>query len=124
MNCKEIIEKYLKDNSFDGLYHMETNGCGHLCGCEDCGEYTLKKSVESGYELPSFDRPPGIKPPPRVTPGYRSKSKCETCGKTLLCQGLPCGFVFTCLDCKKQIFTFIDFGVPDERTCRLIKENL
>ena len=28
MTCKEIIEKHLKDNSFDGLVHLDTE-----CGC-------------------------------------------------------------------------------------------
>ena len=28
MTCKKIIEKYLKDNGFDGLVHLESE-----CGC-------------------------------------------------------------------------------------------
>lgn len=28
MTCKEIITKYLKDNGFDGLVHLDTE-----CGC-------------------------------------------------------------------------------------------
>lgn len=51
MTVKEIIEKYLKDNGFDGLYNPEDKeGCGcelgDLCPCEeDFGE------CKPGYKI-------------------------------------------------------------------------
>lgn len=49
MNCKEIIEKYLKDNGYDGLIEKE-EGCG--CGLDNlipCDSYCLY--CEPGYKV-------------------------------------------------------------------------
>lgn len=59
MTCKEIIEKYLGDNGFDGLVHLDTEcGCHmgdlglFLCDgpCSDC-EPAYKHEDESGWEM-------------------------------------------------------------------------
>jgi len=46
MTCKEIIEKHLKDNGFDGLVHLDTE-----CGCHmgDAG-LALCDHFETGCE--------------------------------------------------------------------------
>ncbi len=51
MTAKEIIEKYLKDNGFDGLYNEDME-----CGCllDDlcpCGE-GIGSECKAGYKLP------------------------------------------------------------------------
>jgi hypothetical protein len=51
MNCKEIIEKHLKDNGFDGLVHLDTE-----CGCHmgDAGLFLCdayaNKDCEPAYK--------------------------------------------------------------------------
>lgn len=47
MTVKEIIVKYLKENGYDGLYHLNCNGG---CTVEDlfpCGE--ISRDCEPGY---------------------------------------------------------------------------
>lgn len=63
MNCKQIIEKYLKDNGFDGLVHLDTEcGChmgdaglflGAECPCVDC-EPAYKHEDESGWVMKTY----------------------------------------------------------------------
>lgn len=48
MRIQEIVEKYLKDNGYDGLT------CSGVCGCEvgdlfPCGE---PENCEAGYKVP------------------------------------------------------------------------
>lgn len=50
MTVKEIVEKYLRDNRYDGLCHTDSE-CGCSLGdlvpcCEDC------TSCEPGYKAP------------------------------------------------------------------------
>jgi len=42
MTCKEIIEKYLNDNGFDGLVHLDTE-----CGCHmgDAGLFLCEGDI-------------------------------------------------------------------------------
>lgn len=63
MNCKEIIEKHLKDNGFDGLVHLDTEcGCHmgdaglFLCDAyanKDC-EPAYKHEDESGWVMKTY----------------------------------------------------------------------
>lgn len=50
MNVREIIEKYLKDNGFEGL-------TGEYCGCElsdlmPCGGTNFPDLCQPGYKIP------------------------------------------------------------------------
>jgi hypothetical protein len=50
MTVKEIVEKYLKENKFDGLFY---DGCACGCGLEDlmpCGDNY--SGCEAGYKYP------------------------------------------------------------------------
>lgn len=59
MTCKEIIEKYLKENGFDGLVQLDTEcGCHlgemglFLCGsCLDDCKPAYKHEDESGWVM-------------------------------------------------------------------------
>jgi hypothetical protein len=49
MNVKEIIEKYLRENEFDGLFHADSEcACliDDLCPCEDRFD-----GCEPGYKV-------------------------------------------------------------------------
>jgi len=50
MNCREIIDKYLRDNGFDGLYHEELEcGCtiDRLMLCDSCPD-----QCQAGHKIP------------------------------------------------------------------------
>jgi len=62
MDCTEIIKKYLVDNGYDGLVHLDTEcGCHvgdaglALCGCfgTEC-EPAYKHEDESGWVMKTY----------------------------------------------------------------------
>ena len=49
MNTKEIIEKYLRDNGFDGLYNEDDCACS-LDDLVTCGDILI--DCEAGHRVP------------------------------------------------------------------------